>query len=167
MPSKADVDVDNIVRRQLARRLKDSVRLFAEFSIDDLVEFLARARKENVGSGEYVVHEGEDGSSMFVIVAGSVDIRKAIADGSSRSLIVLGPGECFGEMAMVDRQCRSASAVALQDCVLLRLREQDLCDLPGVRALFYRSVARLLSERLRDSNTMISLLLGEGRSGDG
>lgn len=161
MPTKADFDVEIIVKRQIALRLQHSVALFQDFSLGELVEFLSLADKCTAARGEYVLREGEDGSSMFVIVSGEVDIRKALPDGGEKSLIVLGPGDCFGEMALVDRLCRSASVLARVDCLFLRLREENLGGVPECRAKFYRNIARLLSVRLRDSNAMISLLLSE------
>ena len=108
------------------------------------------------GEGECVIQEEEAGDSLFLILSGRLEVQKDIDRGRSKRLRELGPDEFFGEMSFFDQAPRSAHILALEDCELLELPMRAFADLveahPRVGALVYRSMARELSRRLRESN---------------
>ena len=75
--------------------------------------FKGATETRDVPSGSVIFEAGDDGEEMFGIVEGRVELR--VAGGR---VFELGPDDCFGEMALVDRSPRSASAVALTDTTL-------------------------------------------------
>jgi len=77
-------------------------------------------RKENYEKGATIFFEGDPGDAMFIVENGSVEIIKAVEGGSIR-LAILGDGELFGEMAIIDGGKRMASAVAHEDSVVLKI----------------------------------------------
>jgi CRP-like cAMP-binding protein len=82
----------------------------------------------------------------------------------------LGPGDCFGEMALIDMSPRSASVIALEDCSALRLTNADLhrvyqADLEQF-ALIQMNIARELSRRLRIANERLFGIEREPESRD-
>ena len=82
-----------------------------------------------VPSGHIVFREGDDGSEMYIIESGAVDILRAARGGEP--LATLGPGDFFGEMAILEDQPRFASAIARAPTKLLRI---DRAAFPGVIA---------------------------------
>lgn len=87
---------------------------------------LAAAPARSYVTGESIFQEGEPGSSLHLLQAGRVAIRVTTVDGASATLTVMGPGDVFGEMALLRRSSvRSATAVALEP-VTTRLLERDV-----------------------------------------
>jgi len=64
--------------------------------------------------GAVIFKENDDGSEMFIIIQGIVEIRKSTGQSSSKILTTLQKGDMFGEMAIIEKQPRSASAIAVQ-----------------------------------------------------
>jgi CRP/FNR family cyclic AMP-dependent transcriptional regulator len=132
--------------------LLQQMPLFGGISEGALQLLLDVSRDVRVKAGGYFFREGEPGESMFVLESGSVEVRKKASQGSLL-LSRLGPGDCFGEMALIDLSPRSASVQALGDCSgfeifaagLHRLYERDLEQF----ALIQMNMARELSRRLR------------------
>ena len=97
-------------------------------------------------SGDYLFQEGDLGTEMYIVTAGRVELR---ADGEL--LESLEPGGVFGEMALVDDQPRSASAVAATDCELVPIDEKRFEFLLGRMPFFALEVMRVMARRLRRS----------------
>lgn len=100
--------------------------------------------------GRVLFHKGERGDALYVIEAGQVRIFTFDEKGQEITLNILGPGETFGEMALVDEQPRAASAAAVGAVTLRRLSREDfqakLHTSPGL----VREIVELLSNRVRD-----------------
>jgi len=100
------------------------------------------------GRGDTVFEQGSRGASMYVILAGKVRIER-LGSAGPEILSELGPGEFFGEMALVDSGTRMAAAVALSDET--RLAEIDRARfiyLISQQPAFSLTVMRVLSQRL-------------------
>lgn len=100
--------------------------------------------------GQVLFHRGERGDALYVIEAGQMRIFTFDEKGREITLNILGPGDTFGEMALVDEQPRAASAAAMGAVTLRRLSREDfqakLRTSPGL----VREIVELLSERVRD-----------------
>jgi CRP-like cAMP-binding protein len=115
------------------------------------------------GPGKTVFREKDPGNEMYVIIEGKVEIRKSTSSSASRTLIVLGKGDIFGEMAIIEKKKRSATAVTVTGTKLLVLN-QDLFDVAlGKNPDFARKMIRILSERLRRANTALQQSLMTSR----
>jgi CRP-like cAMP-binding protein len=158
---KADLDFETIQQRQLLARLTKSVGLFEGFSAEELKALLGNAERRVFEEGEFIIREGEEGAFMYLILAGKVAITKRLESGDGKPLAVFEPGDCFGEMSLLDSETRSASAQAVSRCLLLRINDANLEGKDAIGAKLYRNVARQLSRRLRHTNAMISLLLAD------
>src|SRR3954463_121840 len=75
-------------------------------------------------AGTTLFREGDPGRTMYVIRSGRVNIWKRIAE-SEITLAVLGPGEFFGEMALLEGLPRSASATVIEDATLVEVDQQS------------------------------------------
>ena len=98
-------------------------------------------------AGEIIFRENDAGIEFFVVKSGSVAIRRG-----NRTLDVIGEGEIFGEMALVDSEPRSATAVAESDCVVVPVGEKQFLFMTSETPYFALSVMRVLVQRLRTSN---------------
>lgn len=148
--------------------LLNSVRLFSKIpraQLGTLAEFLATEAHED---GGVVFEEGTPGDSLYFITTGTIVIAKKLrgpqADAAPyKELAVLGPGDCFGEMALIEADApRSADAIARGKVVLCRLARSELNRWLSANPLlamgFFTSLVELLSGRLRRSSNELTLL---------
>ncbi len=109
-------------------------------------------------ANESIFKEGEIGAEMFIIQTGKVRISKRSKD-TEKTLVILEEGDFFGEMAVIDKGPRSASASAVEEtkCIVLNeeLFEQQMQN--NVRIV--KKILKNMSARLRDSNKQIEALL--------
>jgi CRP-like cAMP-binding protein len=106
--------------------------------------------------GETIFLAREPGDTLFVIVTGSVRIWVHDADANVVTLAELGPGDFFGEMAVVDGGSRSANASALAECQLACLRRQTFEDFLAGHPQAALDVIRGIGTRLRRTNLLVS-----------
>jgi len=129
--------------------------LFSEFTAAELESFCILTESVEVGKGERIVHQDEHGDSMFVLLKGTADVVHR-AKGKNIELARLGPGDFFGELALVDEGPRSADVEALEDCTLVAIPQSVIRALAGVypSAAFKLLVAvgRVLVARMRKGN---------------
>jgi len=92
------------------------VSLFSHFHDEDLSLLVDNSTFCQYDSGSLIVNEGEEGDEFYLILKGSVDVRK-----ENQKLAELTVGQFFGEMALLDRECRSADVVAASptECMVL------------------------------------------------
>lgn len=124
-----------------------------------------RAERVSVPGGAWFFLQGDRGDRMYVLRSGLVEVRRT-AIGRIETLGRLGPGDCFGEMALIDLYPRSAGVRAVEDCVGLAIDSSLLYDLyaqdPEPFAIVMMNLARELSRRLRNAETKL-LLNAESR----
>ena len=132
--------------------------LFGELAMSEL-EALARAaeRKEYVRD-EVVFGAHEAADSFYVIANGRVKVCIFSAGGKELILATLGPGQFFGEMALLDDTTRSASVVAQLSTVAYQIRRDDFDRLLEQHPTITRKLLRELSMRLRRANTQMESL---------
>jgi CRP/FNR family transcriptional regulator, cyclic AMP receptor protein len=94
--------------------------------------------------GETIFKDGDPGDCMFVVVEGAVEIHLA-----GTVVERLDPGSLFGEMALIDGQVRSATAVAAADCSLAAINEKRFLRLVEITPRFALQVMQVITERLR------------------
>src|SRR5206468_1554504 len=104
-------------RRQLLRRSM----LFARLPDSDADAMLAQAVVTRYAAGDAIFAKGDPGNSMMAVLAGRVVISSLSIDGREVVLNIIGPGEIFGEIALLDGKERTADATAETDCELLIL----------------------------------------------
>src|SRR5207302_4824222 len=113
-------------------------------------------------SGTVLFREGDRGQTMYVIRSGKVNISKHIAD-SEITLAVLGAGEFFGEMALLEGLPRSAGATVAEDANLIELEQAAFETLIRKNGEIALRLMRRLSSRLREADRQIQALIS--RSG--
>jgi serine/threonine-protein kinase len=100
-------------------------------------------------AGEVIIHEGSMGDAAYVIETGRCEVRRTV-DGVSKQVRVMGPGEGFGETAILTDTERSATVVALEACTLRYIARQRIeAELEGMRP-WMRAFMHTLAGRFRD-----------------
>ncbi|MBI5179225.1 MAG: cyclic nucleotide-binding domain-containing protein, partial [Nitrospinae bacterium] len=100
---------------------------------------------------------------MYIIVSGSVTITKDM-HGKRVDLKKLKEGDCFGELAIIDKMPRSASVIANEPTVVIAINEVVLrTSNPEVCLKLYRNLAAIISEKLRYSDARVYNLLTAGK----
>lgn len=103
-------------------------------------------------ASQVIFEEGSVGRELFVVLAGSVNIVKALG-GRSNVIASLGKGEFFGEMAVIDASPRSATAIAAEDHTrVMRINHARFVFLVSQQPAFALMIMDALSKRLRASN---------------
>lgn len=113
-----------------------------------------------VSAGEHVFREGEPGRDMYVVLGGEMEVLKRGKRGGEAKVALLGPGDWFGEMSILDVMPRSATVIALAPSRLLRISSESLDALyrKDVKSysLIVLNIARELSRRLRVADGIIA-----------
>lgn len=139
--------------------------LFQEIEDREALTDLAAAFDlQHVSAGDVVLREGHEGDSMYVIKRGRVRIEKHTPAQDSYTVTFLDEKETsfFGELALLDRDQRSATVVAETDCEFLVISRDRFFAFgdrhPAAGLLITRKIARNLAERLRRANKDIITL---------
>lgn len=133
-----------------------SVPLFADLEEDELERFSQVAVPRSIPAGNRVFHEGDSSDACYIVRDGKFRVTREHSDGRAITLATLGPGEVFGELAMLDGDTRSASAEALTDGELLALPAKDVRNLLARHPDISVKLVAALVRRLREANERIS-----------
>lgn len=128
------------------------VPLFAACSKKERQALVRLGRDVTVTAGATVIRQGELSSDCFVIVAGSVSVE---IDGTA--VATLGAGECFGELAPLDHQPRSATVTARSDATFFVLGDKEFAEAVATIPGLTRKILASLSSRVRESNRAVSV----------
>lgn len=120
---------------------------FSRLPAANIQQLFASLRPLELGAGEVVVEEGTPGDYYYVIQEGRCEVtRKQEGEGSETKLAELGPGDGFGEEALVSNRERNATVKMLTAGVLMRLGKEDFLDL--IKDPIVSSVGRDMGERM-------------------
>src|ERR687888_1637746 len=102
------------------------VPLFSELATGELDRISRVAVPRSFPAGVRVFHEGDRSDACYLVRSGDLRVTREHPDGRAIALATLGPGDIFGELAMLDGGTRSASVETLSDCQLLGLPATDV-----------------------------------------
>jgi CRP/FNR family cyclic AMP-dependent transcriptional regulator len=139
-----------------ATDLLRSIPLFEGLEEDDLIALSAALVPCQFRAGVMIFAQGDRGSSMYIVQSGDVNIHLPGEDSRRISLKDIARGEFFGELALFDDKPRSASALATSPTALLELQRETLEQYLDNRPRAAMAILRTMSERLRETNTMLS-----------
>jgi len=139
------------------------------FDSDESLMLADFFQQKDMSAGMTVFLENMPGESLYLIQQGQVEISKMLAEGDEQSLVKLGPGELFGELAILDSHPRSATARVIEDVVLLVITQFEYERLRNINAeialKLTLNIIRQFSERVRENNEeyrrMLLLAMGK------
>jgi CRP-like cAMP-binding protein len=136
--------------------LLSRVPLFSELSREELERISRVSVARTFPAGVRVFHEGDHSDACYLVRKGDLRVTREHPDGRAIALATLGPGDLFGELAMLDGEARSASVETLTDSELLALPAADvrrlLADHPGISV----KLIAALTKRLRETNERVA-----------
>jgi CRP-like cAMP-binding protein len=134
------------------------VKALAELSDDQLRRFVRFMEPHAVRQWAQIVKQGDPDDGMYLVLEGELRVRLMIG-GRETILATLGPGECFGEIALFDQGPRSADVVANKDSILLKISSEGFDKLrreaPELSAPILFSISKTLAARIRADNKRI------------
>ena len=128
-------------------------QLFRNFPGPDLAGIASLADVIHLQSDDVVFEQGDEGDAFYMVVRGGIRITRGAIE-----LAVLGPREGFGEMAILDRETRSATATAAEATTMLRIDQNSFDRLIEQNPAVARGIYRVLTQRLR--NTLAQVAAG-------
>jgi CRP-like cAMP-binding protein len=136
------------------------VPIFSDLTPKELAEIEKIVHRRRYKKNETIIHTGDPGLGMYIIVNGSVEIAEEDEKAGKRTLAKISDGSFFGDTALLDEDPRSASATALVDSDILGFFRPDFLDLIyrkpklGIKVLL--ALARVIGERLRHTNELLT-----------
>jgi CRP/FNR family cyclic AMP-dependent transcriptional regulator len=140
------------------QELLRTVPIFSEMPEADITALARLTSRRTCPKDTVVFFENEEGDSFFCIVAGRIKVTILGDDGREVILSVLGRGDFFGEMALLDNEPRSATAIAVEDTELLSLHRNDFQSVLSDNRSIMSALIKILTARLRRANHQISTL---------
>lgn len=127
-----------------------------EGAAEQLMESMSRRR---LARGETVFDEGDSGDTLYVVLAGKVKLSRSSADGRESLLMVLGPGEMFGELSLFDPGPRLSSATAVSASDVISLGHDNLVSFLHGHPQVAMQLLAGMAHRLRRTNEGLSDLV--------
>ena len=118
----------------------------SDLEIDALADCMG---KRNFARSMIIFHKGALGQNLYLIEAGRVRIYSLSTEGQEITINMVGPGECFGEMSLLDGLPRSAGAMAVENTVAYTLHRDDFLHQLDSNPRMARSILELVTTRLR------------------
>jgi CRP-like cAMP-binding protein len=143
----------------MANRVVDVLRkmdLFADLSEEQLGKIARLLKETKFAENEMIFAQNDPGDALYIVLQGRVRISTSDNFGRERVLAFYGPGEFFGDMAVLTGAPRSATATAASNVRLLQLRKDDFNLLAATNVGIMRGMLRVMVERQTAMNTRIS-----------
>ncbi|MCE9596649.1 MAG: cyclic nucleotide-binding domain-containing protein [Spirochaetia bacterium] len=138
-----------------------SVPLFSDVDGQDLHWINEITHEQKFKSRQTIFREGDPGESLYIIINGSVRVFKG-QKGKEITIDILQERDCFGEMAILDQEPRSASVTSLKNTRLLVIHRGDFQRLLIARPRISFALFKTMSKRVRDANTRLLKLQKTG-----
>ena len=135
-----------------------TVPLFASFPEDQLRMLATVVTRRSAPRSNTIMAGGDPTDSLYIVLSGRLKVMMSDSDGKEVTLSLLGPGEFFGEMGLIDDSPRSASVVTIEPCELLSVAKRDFNKCLAENFEMAMAVMRGLVRRLREADRKIGSL---------
>ena len=135
-----------------------AVPLFASFPEDQLRMLTTMVARRSATRSTTIMAGGDATDSLYIVLSGRLKVMMSDSDGKEVILSILGPGEFFGEMGLIDDAPRSASVVTIEACELLSIAKRDFKKCMTDNPELAMAVMRGLVRRLREADRKIGSL---------
>ena len=131
------------------------VWIFQGLSREELAHLSGLAQTKIYKPRETIVEKGDSTTEFFVLLRGRAKVGAPGADGSHAAINVMGPGEVFGEIAILDGQPRSATVTTLEECEMAVVNKAAFNDLLTASPSIAVKLLNVLAGRVRELTTRI------------
>ena len=135
-----------------------NVPMFTGFPDESLRLLAALVTRKSVLRGTTIMVAGDTTDSLYIVISGRLKVMMSDAEGKEVILAILGSGEFFGEMGLIDDAPRSASVVSIESCELLCVAKRDFKRCLAENFEMSMAVMRGLVKRLREADRKINSL---------
>ena len=135
-----------------------AVPLFASFPEDQLRMLATMVMRRSAPRATTIMAGGDPTDSLYIVLSGRLKVMMSDSEGKEVILSILGPGEFFGEMGLIDEEPRSASVVTMEPCELLSVSKRDFNKCLAENFEMAMAVMRGLVRRLREADRKIGSL---------
>lgn len=132
--------------------------LFSRLNTAEREQLLALGTERRFDDGQMIFQRGDAGVSMMLVLRGQIKISIVSDEGKELIFSIVAPGECFGEIALLDGQPRSADATAIGECVLFIVLRQDFIPFLERHPQVATGLLAVLCGRLRTTSDFIERL---------
>ena len=129
------------------QRLLAQTELFRHFTSDQLLQLARQACCHSYGLGETVVLQGEHGTSLYIVVSGSLDVVRRTSQEGLVHISTLKHSDVFGEMGLCTGEPRSANVICNEECVLLEIERIHLIPLMEESPQILETMGTLMAQR--------------------
>ena len=136
----------------------ESINLFYNIKDDFLDHAATLCKTKKYPKSSMIILEEEYGDRLFIIKNGTVKITRVNDEGKEVIIALLGAGDFFGEMAILDGKSRSANALAQENCELVTINKEDFLDMLKNNFQMCMNLLEELAVRLRKSDQQIEAL---------
>lgn len=136
-----------------------TVPLFASLDPAEVAAFTLLLRERSYPKGSVILFEDDPGDSLFIVREGRVKVVLVSEEGREVILGILGVGDHFGELSLIDDEPRSAHVVAMEDSTLLALRREDFRRRVEANPAVAWALLVEMSHRLRRADDKIGSLV--------
>ena len=143
--------------KQITENLQD-ISIFSSLKQEEVRKIADFCMPRTYPKNSMIILEEEFGDTVFAICEGTVKITRVNDEGKEVILALLGPGEIFGEMAIIDGESRSANALAQENCILLAFPQNEFLKILKTYFEVSFSLMGELARRLRKSDQQIEAL---------
>ncbi|NOY67535.1 MAG: Crp/Fnr family transcriptional regulator [Gammaproteobacteria bacterium] len=143
-----------------------NIPLFADLKDDELDSIASHANTKSFPKNSIIINEGDDTSSMYIILSGKIKAFLSNEDGKEVILGIMGTGDYFGELSILDPSPRSASIMTMEPCKFIIINkenfEQSLDDHPDIARNMITELTRMI-RKLTENVRGLALLDVYGR----
>lgn len=139
------------------------IYLFKKLTEEELKHILQIATAKAFKKNQVIFSEGDKGDAFYVVLKGAIRISTVVPGVGEEALAVLKKGNYFGEMALIDNVSRSASAIANQETILLKITDANFRHLlvndHNIAYKLLWELVQTLSKRLRETDNKLKTIL--------
>jgi CRP-like cAMP-binding protein len=153
---------ENVTPRSMERRTLAVLRghpIFCDLKPEALEQLCRYAKHFTFKRGATIVSKGDPGNSLFAVITGTVKISISSADGRTAILNLIGAGELFGEIAVLDGQARTADATANSNCEIFAIDRRDFLPFVAGHPDLAMKFIELLCTRLRWTSDQVEQVI--------
>lgn len=133
--------------------------IFCELDPEALDQLCRYAKHAMLKRGATIFSKGDPGTSMFAVISGTVKISTSSPDGRSAILNLIGAGEIFGEIAVLDGQARTADATANTNCEIFIIDRREFVPFVKSQPALAMKFIELLCTRLRRTSEQVEQII--------